>query len=156
MTNEFININVKRELIRLLITVCYHLTVAYQTRLKLHEFTLSKAANSKMFFNRRATIRCVLDSITPNIAVSAHLRDRALGQSAQPKSIGCEISRKAGINRREKNLSSDENPLGLIASEEDDSSSEIILQTETTGLGPIQIFSFFRTSPFRTVAITHR
>ena len=96
-----------------------------------------------MFFNRRATIRCVLDSITPNIAFSAHRRDRALWRSAQPRSIGCEISRKAGINRREKNLSSDENPLGLIASEKDDSSSEIILQTETTGLGPIQIFSFY-------------
>lgn len=31
---------------------------------------------------------------------------------------------------------------GFIASEEDESSSEIILQTETTGLGPIQIFSY--------------
>ena len=39
-------------------------------------------------------------------------------------------------------MSPDENTFGFIASEEDESSSEIILQTETTGLGPIQIFSY--------------
>ena len=36
---------------------------------------------------------------------------------------------------------------GFIASEEDESSSEIILQTETTGLGPIQIFSYSQLVP---------
>ena len=97
-----------------------------------------------MFFNRRATIRCVIDSLTPN---RIH-PDRALKFSMQPRSIGCEISRKSNLTSqwaaREKVMSPDENTFGFIASEEDESSSEIILQTETTGLGPIQIFSYSR------------
>ena len=97
-----------------------------------------------MFFNRRATIRCVLDSLTPNqLGCSTNHPDRAL-KFSQSRSIGCEISRKANLTSqwaaREKFMSPDVS--GFIASEEDESSSEIILQTETTGLGPIQIFSY--------------
>ena len=97
-----------------------------------------------MFFNRRATIRCVLDSLTPNrLGCSTIHPDRAL-KFSQSRSIGCEISRKANLTShwaaRENFLSPDVS--GFIASEEDESSSEIILQTETTGLGPIQIFSY--------------
>ena len=98
-----------------------------------------------MFFNRRATIRCVNDSLTPN-RLGCSTTDRALKFTMQPRSIGCEISRKANLTSqwaaREKVMSPDENTFGFIASEEDESSSEIILQTETTGLGPIQIFSY--------------
>ena len=101
-----------------------------------------------MFFNRRATIRCVIDSLTPSrLGCSTTHPDRAIKHSMQPRSIGCEISRKANLTSqwavREKVMSPDENTFGFIASEEDESSSEIILQTETTGLGPIQIFSYF-------------
>ena len=100
-----------------------------------------------MFFNRRATIRCVIDSLTPSrLGCSTTHPDRAIKHSMQPRSIGCEISRKANLTSqlavREKVMSPDENTFGFIASEEDESSSEIILQTETTGLGPIQIFSY--------------
>ena len=98
-----------------------------------------------MFFNRRATIRCVNDSLTPN-RLGRSTTDRALKFTMQPRSIGCEISRNANLTNqwvaREKVMSPDENTFGFIASEEDESSSEIILQTETTGLGPIQIFSY--------------
>ena len=98
-----------------------------------------------MFFNRRATIRCVNDSLTPN-RLGRSTTDRALKFTMQPRSIGCEISRNANLTSqwaaREKIMSPDENTFGFIASEEDESSSEIILQTETTGLGPIQIFSY--------------
>ena len=105
-----------------------------------------------MFFNRRATIRCVLDSLTPNrlgCSTTGIHPDRAL-KFSQSRSIGCEISRKANLTSqwaaREKFMSPDVS--GFIASEEDESSSEIILQTETTGLGPIQIFSYSsRTGP---------
>ena len=105
-----------------------------------------------MFFNRRATIRCVHESSTANFELTSTFEpgapNRGLEQSRQTRSIGCEISRKAiftsgsKLTVRDKILSPDENPLGFIASEEDESSSEIILQTGTTGLGPIQIISF--------------
>ena len=105
-----------------------------------------------MFFNRRATIRCVHDSSTANFGLTSTFEpgapNRGLERSRQTRSIGCEISRKAiftsgsKLTVRDTILSPDENPLGFIASEEDESSSEIILQTGTTGLGPIQIISF--------------
>ena len=108
-----------------------------------------------MFFNKQATFRCVIDSLTPTplgCPTSGINRDRAL-KSGQPRSIGCEIERKAAIQTsqweaRENILSSDF--CDFNTSEEDESSSEIILQTETTGLGPFQIFSYSLLNPIRS------
>ena len=154
MTNEFININDQREFLpsSRLQAMTGGLYESDQT-VRGSIITLFKAANSKMFFNRRATIRCVHESSTANFELTSTFEpgapNRGLERSRQTRSIGCEIGRKAKIFTsgsqlmvRDKILSPDENPLGFIASEEDESSSEIILQTGTTGLGPIQIISF--------------